>query len=138
MSDVHEKVAEVVSGDPAASIHVASNGVPFCIRMVFSGEGYGVFRDGQYAMTHGEEEVLVEFYDARYAFSPHGQFVSRYHLKTLNDDASRRVAGLNLYGGEDEWRVDGGTLCEILAWADDVVSRHRDEIRPRMAGKPSL
>ena len=61
-----------------------------------------------------ESEHLVEFYDSRYPHTPDGQFISRYYLSTLQEPGSN---GLDLHGGEPEWRVSPRTLALVLAWA---------------------
>lgn len=119
------KVAAMVEKDPSAMKCTAENGLPFVARMVFKGDGYGLYKNGKYALTYDEDEPMIEFYDARYSGSPHGQFASRYYLNTLNQSVAnpdpRRTRGLCLDGGVDDWALDGDTLDLFLAWANDMV-----------------
>lgn len=69
-----------------------SNGTPFIVRRV--------------------NNVLIEFYDARYNFTPYGQFISRYYAKTLKS----HNGGLNLHGGVPEWQVDAANMGKVVAW----------------------
>lgn len=74
----------------------------FNVRIVFTGEGYGV----NDCIVNEEREPLVEFYDDRYhskrANHNRGQFVSRYYASTLLEGKNR---GLCLDGGVREWTV---------------------------------
>jgi len=58
---------------------------------------------------------LLEFYDARYDLTPDGQFISRYYLETLK--RSNSFHGLDLHGGEPDWKIDGRSLTLVLEWA---------------------
>jgi hypothetical protein len=91
---------------------VAYNKVPF--RVV-----YGV-RNG----LSGEpltDYPVVSFYDRRYDFTEHGQFVSDYHPTTLID---RDISyGLNLYGRVENWSVDRGTMVTVLDWLETLLER---------------
>lgn len=81
------------------------------VRIVRRGQGYGK----NFCITHNNEEPLVEFYDARYMHTTYGQFVSRYNMTTIlfsNNDAY----GLDLYGGESDWKIDAKTMTKITAW----------------------
>jgi len=63
---------------------------------------------------------LVEFYDARYEHTDYGQFVSRYHVKTILEHTTG--VGLDLYGGEPSWKVSGPTMDRIVKWLkEDLV-----------------
>lgn len=86
-------------------------GTPFMVRIVRRGQGYGK----NFCITHNEEEPLVEFYDARYMHTTYGQFVNRYRMTTIlfsNNDAY----GLDLYGGEADWKIDAKTMTKVTAW----------------------
>ena len=56
--------------------------------------------------------VLIEFYDARYNFTPYGQFISRYYAATLKS----HNGNLNLHGGVPEWQVDAANMGKVVAW----------------------
>ena len=58
----------------------------------------------------------VSFYDARYDFTEHGQFVSGYYLDTLIEDrAEIEVRGLDLMGYEPSWKVDIAAMKELFS-----------------------
>lgn len=101
---------------PAADLALTDNDTfaPLNVRMVFPGDKYG--RDD--VLTHNGDEPLVEFYDARYPFTEHGQFVSRYYLSTLKEGPAR---GLNLDGGIPAWSVTPENMVEVLDWTDDRI-----------------
>jgi len=75
------------------------NHAPINVRVVHPGEPYGMTN----LLTNDGDEPLVEFYDARYPHTDHGQFVSRYNLSTLN--GLGRGNGLMLDEGTPEWSV---------------------------------
>jgi len=105
--------------------------IPFHVRVVFRGDGYGLFRDGKHACVHNEEEPMVEFYDGRYPHDPvggdlRGQFVSRYYLSTLTEHQTKPHAlqgggGLNLQGDAPDWSIDGPSFALAVAYAQGVV-----------------
>lgn len=74
--------------------------------------------------------VVVAFYDRRYAgerFEAHGQFVSDYAPDTLLgldpwDRGDRKGLGLDLWGGEPSWRIDGATMDLVRAWLARVAA----------------
>lgn len=88
----------------------SARGVPFNLRIVRHGDRYGL-RD---CLTHDSARPMVEFYDARYTdaqgFTPRGQFVSRYFVRTLLDGSA---SGLMLEGSEREWDIDGATMARV-------------------------
>jgi len=73
--------------------------VPINVRVVHPGDPYGMAN----LLTNDGDEAMVEFYDARYPHTDHGQFVSRYTLSTLN--GLGRGNGLMLDTGDPEWSV---------------------------------
>lgn len=82
----------------------------FNVRIVFTGEGYGL----NDCIINEESVPLVEFYDSRYQSprSPRGQFVSRYYASTLlNGDTDTR--GLSLDGGIPEWTVSAEDMKTV-------------------------
>lgn len=85
-------------------------GTPFIVRIVKKGNGYGM----NFCITHNEDEPLIEFYDARYMHTSYGQFVSRYYMNTILD--RNQNFGLDLYGGEADWKIDADTMLRITAW----------------------
>ena len=80
----------------------------FNVRIVFTGEGYGV----NDCIINEEREPLVEFYDSRYQSprSNRGQFVSRYYASTLLDGKN---GGLSLDGGIPEWTVSPEDMATV-------------------------
>ena len=83
----------------------SEHGVPFVVRIVTTGECYGL----NSCIVHEEQEPLVEFYDARYSHSMYGQFVARYHITTI----AHSFYGLCLYGGEPSWNVDHNSMNKV-------------------------
>ena len=91
---------------------VTDRGVPF--RVTF---GKREYRDG----THSPYDV-VSFYDARYDFTEHGQFVSDYNPETLLE--RQRGYGLCLNGDYADWTIDGSTMNLVTSWlVHQVVAR---------------
>lgn len=61
------------------------------------------------------ENGTVEFFDRRYTFTEHGQFVSSYYRSTLLEDFPSGT-GLDLQGGVDAWYVDAGNMVLVTLW----------------------
>jgi hypothetical protein len=57
----------------------------------------------------------LEFYDGRYDHTPDGQFISEYYLSSLQN--GDRSSGLDLCGGDRDWRIDARTKEMVLSWA---------------------
>lgn len=101
---------------------VSAKNVPFVVRVVRVGDKYG--RDN--CLTYGEgehdraDDVLVEFYDARYPHTEFGQFVSRYYLSTLLEDGVHCEFGLCLDGGEPDWSIDADAMFLVREWLEGV------------------
>ena len=87
----------------------AENGVTFNYRVIKKGDHYG--RND--CLTHDKSDAMIEFYDDRFKHTDHGQFVSRYYIKTLIDHLGDHT-GLCLDGGISEWSIDADTLCLML------------------------
>ena len=85
--------------------YTASNGIPFNVRLINTGEPVG-------HLNMPANAQMIEFYDARFSHTKHGQFVSRYYLKTLSGQPHQE--GLRLDGGVAGWWIDGETLRTIL------------------------
>lgn len=88
-----------------------SQGVPF--RVVY-GPRKSLLSD---ELLH-QGRPIVSFYDRRYDFTEHGQFVSDYELSKILTHT--KGVGLDLYGGEPNWVVDGSTLGLIEAWLRNI------------------
>lgn len=80
----------------------------FNVRVVKKGDKYG--RDLCLTNTG---ETLVEFYDARYDFTPLGQFVSRYYLSTLMSPDVYPNSGLSLDLGIPNWTVTAEGMRQV-------------------------
>lgn len=87
-----------------------SRDIPFTVRVVQQGEHYGL----DDVLVHDRADPLIEFYDARFPHTPHGQFVSRYYAHTL---AASTENGLTLHGGVPDWVVDGPGFQRVVGIA---------------------
>lgn len=111
-----------ITNQPGRAAHA---GLTFLVYVVDEGE----------RLRYSKEATrrTVEFYDARYPHFPNGsgeatshgvrpervgQFVADYHAETLLEDRERLAGGLNLYGGEASWTIDGAALAEVFAALD--------------------
>jgi hypothetical protein len=100
---------------PAITTVHTDQGIPFHVRIVREGDGYG--RDD--CQLHGERGSelrdgnrrvipLVEFWDARYFEDEGGQFVARYYITTLREHLTDNPhRGLNMMDHEPSWKLDG-------------------------------
>jgi|SRR5579871_1404674 hypothetical protein len=70
------------------------------------------------AEPHREYEgSMVSFYDTRFAFTAHGQFVADYYVETLiEDEAELCNRGLALVGYVPEWSIDPGNMVRVISW----------------------
>lgn len=110
------------------------NNSNFGVRVVKLGDRYGlddVLTHGLKGRTQKRDDFahrmgpLVEFYDLRWVhkFGPRGQFVSRYFLRTLTDDAAKLTAvGLDMQGDVPSWKLIGSEVAEALAYAAGFVA----------------
>ena len=95
-------------------------GIAFTMRLVRNGDTYGL----RHCLTC-TTGPLVEFYDTRYPFDVlptgevMGQFVSRYYLETLLQNADEYESlggrGLVLDGETSEWRIDPDGMRDAVA-----------------------
>jgi len=83
-----------------------SDGIPFNVRLVRKGEGYG--RRG---CLVNSGNCLVEFFDARWVNDDnvYGQLISTYDVATIMETQS----GVNLYGGVEKWYVTADNIMDI-------------------------
>lgn len=118
----------------------ASNGVVYLVRIVRKGDPKGL----NWCLRHGEGEdainwdgkpkdekwaaPVVQFYDARHESDTNlGYFVSSYYASTLlgTDEYSNRKPGekrgIDLYGGNNDWKIDGETMYRIEQWVKSRV-----------------
>jgi len=86
-------------------------GLTFNVRLIRTGERYG----RNFAFIHDGFLPIVEFYDVRYPHTPYGQFVSRYNINTLCDNAHR--GGVQLEGGVSDWCITETNLIDVCRWA---------------------
>lgn len=109
---------EMPPGTPAewkgARVH-AANGKTFNIRLIPQGSNYG--RTLSLVADKGD---VVEFYDAEYMHTDHGQFISRYNADTLlgKDSYGAPTGGLNLDAGNRAWQVDAAAMSDVREWLD--------------------
>ena len=101
----------------------ADNGVPFCaLAIAASAAGPN---DARTPADRGY--ATVEFYDMRFPIDgEHGQFTGGcYDVDTIRDHYAfgSSSGALNLYGGEDDWRIDGRTMQVVRQWLDYLVRR---------------
>ncbi len=98
-------------------LSLADNGdyAPLNVRVVHPGDAYGL----DDVLTN-DGEAMVEFYDARYPHTEHGQFVSRYRLSTLNGHDPG--TGIDLDGGIPDWSVTGDNCDTAIAFANAEVA----------------
>lgn len=64
-------------------------------------------------VQRGDQQPLVEFYDADYSFTPFGQFVTSYNFDTLKN---REPHPLALNGGIEKWRIGGENAIRLQDW----------------------
>lgn len=114
-----------------------ASSIPMTARLVMPGEGYGIInrQTNEYALTSQGPDPLIEFYDLRYTegFTPLGQFVSRYKLRTLVESVNRPVTlqnpgGVLLDTGCREWAVGAQPLQEVVAWAQAEAQAFTDRL----------
>lgn len=84
--------------------------VPFKVKLIFKGDTYGL-KD---VYCHDNDMPIVEFYDARYNDTIHGQLIDRYYLKAVMDLPDGQ--GLNFYKGVEEWQLSNETLQVVKFW----------------------
>lgn len=106
---VHRSVKAVTVPQRIMDI-VTDNGIPF--RVVYENR---VYRSGAIA-----EKPTVAFYDARYDFDAHGQFVSDYDRESLLE--RRRGYGMDLQGDVPNWYIDAGSMDLVLRWLTHLVT----------------
>ena len=85
-------------------------GLSFTARVIDTGDNYGkdncLVNDGK---------PLVEFYDARYDFTPGlGQFVTRYYVDTIKE----HQGGLILDGGVPDWTISASNVSDVQRWLE--------------------
>lgn len=88
-----------------------SKGNNFLVRIVEKGDRYG--RNN--CLINNENHQLVEVYDAEYAHTEFGQFISRYYMTTLLEGNSRNT-GINLEGSEPKWQIDAQNWRKVIMW----------------------
>ena len=111
-----------------------NNNIPFIARIVEKGENYG----RNFALTHKNDEPLIEFYDARHRMPDFqidglflGQFVSRYNESTIKD----LKTGIFLDSGSTDWSINAENISVVQEWMKEVAAlpkENRHEIKPKM------
>ena len=89
-------------------LNIISNQIPFTVRIVETGDVYGL----NDCLTHDKEESMVEFYDQRYSHTPYGQFINRYNMDTI----LKTESGIDLYTSEPTWKVNKEQIQEVKDW----------------------
>lgn len=105
--------------DRWASLTVPSaTGVPIRVRLLRAGETYGATG----ALTATAD--FVEFYDARYRHTDHGQFISRYHADSIlgRDGWGSRSGGLVLNTSQPDWELDDTQMAGVRTWVADRLA----------------
>lgn len=85
--------------------------IPWTVRLLAQGQPFGL----NFALKHDSAMPVVEFYDARYAHTELGQFVTRYRLDTLLD-AFARPGTFLLDAGIDDWQLSPDSVRQVHAW----------------------
>lgn len=98
---------------------VNDDGIEFNIHVVFEGDRYG--RDD--CLLHDKKDPFIEFYDARYDFDKHGQFVTRYLLSSLMKSRDKlERAGLLLDGGIPNWKLSASNMRGLYRYLEPIES----------------
>jgi hypothetical protein len=111
---------------------INDKGLAFNVRLVRRGDRYGL----NDCLVHGQDDPLIEFYDATYENDPRftigrGQFASRYCLGTLTgkdgygQDHRRGSHGIDLCGHVPAWKVTGPNVMDAIAAAEAALSEAR-------------
>ena len=85
-----------------------SNNKQFIVKMIFSGEQYGL----NDCLTHTGNDPLVEFYDYI-----NDQFISSYYASTL----LQGTRGLALCGHVPEWAIDSLNMDYVRLWIKNNI-----------------
>ena len=100
-------------------------GLRFNLVLICEGDSYGLDN----CLTHDEvNKPMVEFYDARYPHTEHGQFVSRYYVASLDGTCQFsngypiNMVGLCLDGGVDPWAIDANAGEQVLRWLKSTLN----------------
>ena len=113
---------------PVEMRFINHNGRPFRVRLVWDKPAGGTAYDSKGKVVPEKLQPTVEFYDmtrakdpkiANSSFKDYGQYVSSYYAATLMDHPMH--VGLDLYGGERLWVIDGDSMDTVLAWIKEQV-----------------
>lgn len=107
---VTNKSRPVVTMDERIMDIVTDRGIPF--RVVY---GHRKYRNGELSKS-----PVVAFYDRRYDFDTHGQFVADYGRETLLERHSKGW-GLDLDGGVPNWTVDASAMYVVMTWLNHMA-----------------
>jgi hypothetical protein len=118
-TDANETIPSILNKNPnlmeVSNILPTGAIIPYSVRIVFKGERYGLNE----VLIHDRKEPLVEFYDARYAHTQYGQFVSRYYVSSVLGHPGNY--GLSLYGGVPDWTLSAETMQAVKVWLRSVT-----------------
>lgn len=109
MTSAHGSTGKTVTVPQRVMDFVNDSGIPF--RVAYGNRAY---RSGEIAPL-----PTVAFYDARYDFDTHGQFVADYNLETLLE--RRRGYGLDLQGDVPNWYIDAASMDLVRLWLINLV-----------------
>lgn len=101
------------------------------VQIVFDKLAGGTSYDARGRVLAEKPQPIVEFYDL--AHGEKGQFVSSYFASTLVD--RNPGVGLDLYGGEPAWEIDGDTMDHIMIWVRSQVEGRGFKLKTGMFGK---
>lgn len=96
--------------DNPNTFSLTSRNIPFNVKLVFHNEHYGL----NDCLTYKGYEPMVEFYDARYPDTDHGQFISRYYITTLLEGNENK--GICLEGSEPDWNIEDQDMNKVKEW----------------------
>lgn len=71
-----------------------------------------------YVHAEGDEQATVRFYDRRYNFTDHGQFITSYWASTI---VNKPVGGLVLQGGVPDWYIDTRAMFGVWVWVMNLT-----------------
>lgn len=114
-SVVREVAEPVVQASERDFDFEGEQGVRFRARLVMQGDSFGFTQRGQ-TVANNEGPTLVEVFDARAAFTPHGQFTgARFEVSKFEEALA--AGELRLSDQKPEWVLGRSDLASLVAWA---------------------
>lgn len=93
-------------------------------RLLTQGMGFGRFDQGGWTLTQTGEKPVIEFFDRRWSHTPHGQFIARYHLESLQARERSGPSGLLLDTGSPDWAVTAQDMQDVLGHLAPIAEEH--------------